>query len=718
MGDGRTRKIYRSLAGALAMTLVIGTLGCGIPSENESSMEPEKSVVTEVASTPEDGGESSSEESQKASGQASAEESSESTSSDGEESTLAESTKTRKSVKDPGEPKEYVWDFDDLVNAEWKKQEKKSHPKGSTFVYDYSDKMMEYFDDIVENTNLDDLSKEDGLYKALYVYRQLKDYKHRGKSMDASVKARLDRIDGVQSLEELYELYSDEEYSRYNRLITIAISLSESGTYVTYVMPVTTTYNITAMSNAQSTCMISCLMKIGFDKKRAKEIVENAIAIDKRIEEFYKANPSTEAYVSKKTLERKEVPVPIVDVLKKLNAITASDEFIGYEESFALYREFYQPENLEALKDHMIVTATYRLGAWADPDIVNSIMTIMWEKTGKNAYEDNLKEFLLYSARDLIAMEYDRRFVSDRNIYSETEELIEEIKSSMRESFDYVKWDYPYSGKEFMEKKLDYLKVYVGRNGDYNDLSDVVLTEDPVDNVIALMTSQERFERKQLKKTLDDRTMTGQNMFETNAYYVPRLNSIMVNSAWLSMYSDLKEQELQGDGLQYEETLAWLGTLLAHEIGHAYSPSAGFYYNFRGINLGWMTDRESDQYSEFIEGIIDFFNERDAEFGCKLDGEIVYDETFADLMSMGCCLRILDKKDNPDYDLFFRSYARLWAANYTKSMMEEAVKDWHLPGKERINYVLAQFEEFYDTYDVDPESPYYVAPENRLKGFW
>lgn len=207
-------------------------------------------------------------------------------------------------------------------------------------------------------------------------------------------------------------------------------------------------------------------------------------------------------------------------------------------------------------------------------------------------------------------------------------------------------------------------------------------------------------------------------MFETNAYYVPRLNSIMVNSAWLSMYSDLKEQELQGDGLQYEETLAWLGTLLAHEIGHAYSPSAGFYYNFRGINLGWMTDRESDQYSEFIEGIIDFFNERDAEFGCKLDGEIVYDETFADLMSMGCCLRILDKKDTPDYDLFFRSYARLWAANYTKSMMEEAVKDWHLPGKERINYVLGQFDEFYDTYDVDPESPYYVAPENRLKGFW
>ena len=203
MGDGRTRKIYRSLAGALAMTLVIGTLGCGMPSENESSMEPEESVVTEVASTPEDGGESSSEESQEVSESTSSEESSESASSDGGESTPAESTKTRKSVKDPGEPKEYVWDFDDLVNAEWKKQDKKEHPKGSTFVWNSSDVMNDYFMEIVDNTNLDELSEEDGLYKALYVYRQLKDVKNRDKSVNESIKARLYRIKSVQSLEEL-----------------------------------------------------------------------------------------------------------------------------------------------------------------------------------------------------------------------------------------------------------------------------------------------------------------------------------------------------------------------------------------------------------------------------------------------------------------------------------------------------------------------------------
>lgn len=71
--------------------------------------------------------------------------------------------------------------------------------------------------------------------------------------------------------------------------------------------------------------------------------------------------------------------------------------------------------------------------------------------------------------------------------------------------------------------------------------------------------------------------------------------------------------------------------------------------------------------------------------------------------------------DDPDYDAFFRAYARGSACYYNdegiKDMMEN---DNHLPARERINFILAQFDEFYDTYDVDPESPYYVPEGERL----
>ena len=39
-------------------------------------------------------------------------------------------------------------------------------------------------------------------------------------------------------------------------------------------------------------------------------------------------------------------------------------------------------------------------------------------------------------------------------------------------------------------------------------------------------------------------------------------------------------------------------------------------------------------------------------------------ETFADLMAVECCLRMLEKRDNPDYDLFFQSYAKEYRMNY------------------------------------------------------
>lgn len=45
------------------------------------------------------------------------------------------------------------------------------------------------------------------------------------------------------------------------------------------------------------------------------------------------------------------------------------------------------------------------------------------------------------------------------------------------------------------------------------------------------------------------------------------------------------------------------------------------------------------------------------------------------------------------------------------------MKDTHLPFTIRTNCIPAQFDEFYETYDVDPDSPYYVPEEKRLDIF-
>ena len=64
-----------------------------------------------------------------------------------------------------------------------------------------------------------------------------------------------------------------------------------------------------------------------------------------------------------------------------------------------------------------------------------------------------------------------------------------------------------------------------------------------------------------------------------------------------------------------------------------------------------------------------------------------------------------------------RSKEEAQAGYYDEEGMKMQVADTHLPAKLRINYTLGQFDRFYETYDVDPESPYYVPEDKRLSAF-
>ena len=49
--------------------------------------------------------------------------------------------------------------------------------------------------------------------------------------------------------------------------------------------------------------------------------------------------------------------------------------------------------------------------------------------------------------------------------------------------------------------------------------------------------------------------------------------------------------------------------------------------------------------------------------------------------------------------------------------MDYYVKDTHLPCKQRVNCVLGQFDKFYEIYDIDENSPFFVPKEKRLSAY-
>ena len=90
-------------------------------------------------------------------------------------------------------------------------------------------------------------------------------------------------------------------------------------------------------------------------------------------------------------------------------------------------------------------------------------------------------------------------------------------------------------------------------------------------------------------------------------------------------------------------------------------------------------------------------------------------EAIADLCGVKCMLAMARDIEDFDYDLFFRSYAANWRSLYTSNIQYFAVsQDSHPLNYLRVNVILQQFDEFYDTYDVTEGDGMYLAPEDRL----
>ena len=168
--------------------------------------------------------------------------------------------------------------------------------------------------------------------------------------------------------------------------------------------------------------------------------------------------------------------------------------------------------------------------------------------------------------------------------------------------------------------------------------------------------------------------------------------------------------------MTYEEKIATIGMTVAHEISHSFGPNC-IYYDGDGYYDAWMNDDEMQEYNDRIRRIIQFFDGKETDYFDPLNASYYVDETYADLMAMEICLRMLDEQENVDYDLFFRSYASRSAAYYTEEGVAILNGDNHLPAKFRINYILGQFPKFYEVYKIDEDSPFYVPNLERLTIF-
>lgn len=195
-----------------------------------------------------------------------------------------------------------------------------------------------------------------------------------------------------------------------------------------------------------------------------------------------------------------------------------------------------------------------------------------------------------------------------------------------------------------------------------------------------------------------------------NAFYAPDENTINICAGFIASAGVYDPEE----SLEYN--LGRIGAVIGHEISHGFDTN-GYMYDKDGLAVNWWTTEDQEQFEIRARKLKQYYDALSPipQNAGTYKGELVAGEAIADMAGVKAALMVAKKQDDFDYDKFFRSYANLWfeQQRYTRECMY-LTKDMHPLKFLRTNVTLQQFQEFADTYQIQPGDGMYLAEKDRI----
>jgi predicted metalloendopeptidase len=201
--------------------------------------------------------------------------------------------------------------------------------------------------------------------------------------------------------------------------------------------------------------------------------------------------------------------------------------------------------------------------------------------------------------------------------------------------------------------------------------------------------------------------------FEVNAFYYPDSNEMTIPAGILN-------PPFYDSNRSTAWNLGGIGNVIAHEMTHGFD-SDGRNHDADGNYAPWFTEEEQAEYEKKSKQIEKLFSVKYMD--SVIDGKLTLMENIADLGGVSISLEALrgemqGKTAAERHKMlkeYFTSYAVSWRNKDRKKKAEVASKsDKHAPPELRVNKILSQFPEFYETYGLKQGDTLWVAPENRV----
>ena len=271
-------------------------------------------------------------------------------------------------------------------------------------------------------------------------------------------------------------------------------------------------------------------------------------------------------------------------------------------------------------------------------------------------------------------------------------------------------------------EKLNAITIKIGYPDEWRDYSKLDIN--PEDTYYANLERAAKFEQEYslsyLGKPVDKKKwyMTPQTV---NAYYNPSSNEICFPAGILQYpFFDMSADDAFNYGA--------IGVVIGHEMTHGFDDQ-GCQFDKNGNMINWWTAEDKAAFDARTKVMEEAFNKIEVAPGVHANGAFTLGENIADhgglqVSYLAFCLneeakakgeRLEEKDGFTPAQRFFLAYANVWAGNIRpEEILNRTKSDPHSLGRWRVNGALPQINAWYDAWNVTPESPMYIAPENRV----
>lgn len=294
--------------------------------------------------------------------------------------------------------------------------------------------------------------------------------------------------------------------------------------------------------------------------------------------------------------------------------------------------------------------------------------------------------------------------------------LVSNLKAALGDRIAHNDWMTEETKKKAQEK-LNAIIVKIGYPDTWRDYSQLTIDQSGyMKNILAIMKFETNYQLSKIGKPVDPNLwqMSPQTV---NAYYEPTTNEICFPAAILQPpFFDLNADMAANYGA--------IGVVIGHEMTHGFDDQ-GRKYDKKGNVNDWWTEKDSKNFQERTQVLVDYFNAIEVLPGLYANGSFTLGENIADNGGLNTSYDALQRAkteggitENIDGftadQRFFLAYAAVWANNITDAEIDRRVKtDPHSLGKWRVNGTLPHIDAFVKAFNIKEGDKMYIAPENR-----